>query len=395
MKHFHTYRFNEILKLILFIATLLILLVFSKENLESVKQSSAIFLQSVFPSLFPFILFTNIILNTNITNILDKVIGKSISYIFNIPKNSSIAIITGFLCGFPMGAKSVATLYGNGEINYTTAKKLLFFVNNCNPSFILSTIGLSMFYNIKIGILLLISHYIASIIMGIIYTRLNLHTIIHEKDDFLNSFNEKSGKTYVKDETFFNIIKKGISSSFITLGTILGFIIIFNLLFSVIKTYLLKLNIDNIIIATISCIFEVTKGCSDISNLNSSLDLKLILSSFGLGFSGLCIIAQIYSTISDFKFKFSDIIIPKFIQGIISAQITYILIKFTNIFNTSTLNVFNNTNSEYMYYLDKIKNAYLTSTIIIVLGLMLYLIFDNIYKKSSHKTTLLKKGGKH
>lgn len=394
MKHFHIYNFKEILKLILFIITLIVLLVFSKENLISVKQSTTIFLQSVFPSLFPFILFTNIILNTNITNILDKVLGKGISCIFNIPKNSSIAIITGFLCGFPMGAKSVATLYSNHDISYSVAKKLLFFINNCNPSFILSTIGISMFLNIKIGVVLLISHYVASIIMGIIYTRLNLHTIIHEKDDFLNRFNKKSSKTCTKNDTFFNIIKKGISNSFITLGTILGFIIIFNLLFSVIKTYLLKLNVNNIIIATISCIFEVTKGCSDIASLNSSLNLKLILSSFGLGFSGLCIVSQIYSTISDFKFKFSDIVIPKIIQGIISAFITYILIKFTNIFDTSTLSVFNNTNNEYIYYLDKIKNAYLTSTIIIILGLMLYIIFDNMHKKSSQKTTLLKKGGK-
>lgn len=395
MKYFRIYNFKEVLKLLLFIITLLILLVFSKENLESVKQSIAIFLQSVFPSLFPFILFTNIILNTNITNILDKLIGRGISYIFNIPKNSSIAIITGFLCGFPMGAKSVATLYSNCDIDYKVAKKLLFFVNNCNPSFILSTIGISMFYNIKIGVLLLISHYIASITMGIIYTRLNLSTIIHEKDDFLNSFSKKSSKTHVKNDSFFNIIKKGISNSFITLGTILGFIIIFNLLFSIIKIYLLKLNVDNVIIAFISCIFEVTKGCKDIASLNTSIDLKLILSSFGLGFSGLCIVSQIYSTISDFKFKFLDIVIPKIIQGIISAQITYILIKFTNIFNTSTLSVFNNENIEYIYYLDNIKNAYLTSTIVIILGLMLYLIFDNIYKKSSHKTTLLKKGGKH
>lgn len=394
MKHFHIYKFKEIGKLLLFLIVLIFLLVFSKDNLTSVKTSVNIFLASVLPSLFPFILFTNIILNTDITSILNKVIGKSISYIFNIPKDSSIAIITGFLCGFPMGAKSVASLYSDTVIDSTTAKKLLFFVNNCNPSFILSTIGISMFYNIQIGVLLLISHYCASIIIGIISTRLNSTSIIHEKDDFLNRFNKKSSKTTTKDDNFFNIIKKGISATFVTLGMILGFMIIFNLLFSTISNYMTKLNIDKTVIATMSCIFEVTKGCSDIASLNIALDYKLILCSFGLGFSGLCILAQIYSTISDFNFKFRDILIPKFIQGIISAFITYILIKFTNIFEVSSLSVFNNTDIEYLYYLDKIKNAYLTSTIIIILGLMLYLIFNNIHKKSSQKTTLLKKGGK-
>lgn len=394
MKHFRIYKINELVKLLLFITTLLILLVFSKENLNSVKSSTTVFLQSVFPSLFPFILFTNIILNTNITNILDKLIGKYISYIFNVPKISSIAIITGFLCGFPMGAKTVATLYTDNKIDYTTAKKLLSFTNNCNPSFILSTIGISMFFSIKVGILLLISHYSASIIIGIIYTRLNFSTIIHENTDFLNSFNKKSVKNTDKNDKFFNIIKKGITNTFISLSTIFGFIIIFNLLFSVINTYLIRLNISEEIISTISCIFEVTKGCLDIASLNLDITLKLVLASFGLGFSGLCIISQIYSVISDFNFKFSNILLPKFIQGIISGFITYILIKFTNIFNPSTLDVFNNNDMYYIDYIHKIKNAYLTSTIIIILGIMLYLIFNNIPKKSSQKTTLLKKGGK-
>lgn len=184
MKQFHIYKLKELLKLVLFIITLFILLIFSKENLDSVKSSIHLFLQSVFPSLFPFILFTNVILNTNITNLLDKLLGKSLSYLFHIPKNSSIAIITGFLCGFPMGAKSVATLFSEGKIDNVSAKKLLTFVNNCNPSFIISTIGISMFYNIKVGILLLISHYLSAMIIGITYTRLNSSVIIHEKKSF-------------------------------------------------------------------------------------------------------------------------------------------------------------------------------------------------------------------
>lgn len=393
MKFFHIYKLKDILKLLLFILTLVILLTFSKENLESVFESTTLFLQSVFPSLFPFILFTNVILNTNITDMIDKIIGKPLSFIFCIPKISSIAIITGFLCGFPMGAKSISSLYAENKIDYTTAKKLLSFVNNCNPSFVLSTIGISMFMNLKVGILLLISHYLSSIIIGICYTRLNSSLIIHENVDFLNSNIKKSDKIKTKNDNFFNIIKKGIQNTFISLGGILGFIIIFNLLFRIIRIYLIKFNVSETVIAVISAIFEVTKGCKEISMLDTDITFKIILASFALGFSGLCILAQIYSTISDFKFSFLNIVMPKFVQGIISAIVTYILITFTNIFDISTLSVFNNTNLSYSNYLTKEYLIFLSIMTTIVFFLIISLRLDN-HKKSSPKTTLLKKGGK-
>ena len=66
-----------------------------------------------------------------------------------------------------MGAKTVSKLYEDSEISKYEADKLLLFINNCNPAFILSTIGIGIFHNIYIGILLATSHYISSILIGI------------------------------------------------------------------------------------------------------------------------------------------------------------------------------------------------------------------------------------
>ncbi len=380
MNKFIICKLRDVIKIVIFLIFLSLLLIFSKNNIDSVKDSLNIFLQNVFPSLFPFILFTNIVLNTDIPEIIDKFIGKYIENIFKV-KSSSIAIIIGFLCGFPLGAKATLNLYLENKIDYNSAKKLLSFTNNCNPLFVISTIGISMFSSIKIGILFLISQYLSAIIIGIIYKT----TITNNNLKLSNTTNNKIKKD---KDNFFNNIKTSIFNTFLSLGTILGFIIIFNLLFSIIKHYLNLFNISNTIICIISSIFEITKGCLDISLLDTNIILKLVIASFSIGFSGFCILCQIYSVISNDNFKFIDILKPKLIQGIISSIITYILIKFTNFFNVDTLTIFNNQDSVYIN-----KKIYINYSLILII-FTICIFFYLKHKKSSHKTTLLKKGGK-
>ena len=62
------------------------------------------------PSLFLFILFTNIILELDIKNGLKRIFKKNYSLIY-------IAII-GMFCGYPMGAKAVSKFYDKKEISY-------------------------------------------------------------------------------------------------------------------------------------------------------------------------------------------------------------------------------------------------------------------------------------
>ena len=138
MKIYKSYKLKNILNIVIFCISLSVLLIFSKDNFENVKKSVSIFISSI----IPFIFFTEFILNTDILGTIQKTCGKFLSKFFNISEKSSPAVITGFLCGFPMGAKTVSKLYEDSEISKYEADKLLLFINNCNPAFILSTIGI-------------------------------------------------------------------------------------------------------------------------------------------------------------------------------------------------------------------------------------------------------------
>lgn len=388
MKIYKSYTLKNILNIFVFLIFLFILLIFSKDNFNSVKNSVSIFISSIIPSLFPFIFFTEFIINTDILSSIQNATGNFFAKIFGISKKGAPAIITGFLCGFPMGAKTVATLYSKDDISKKEAIKLLWFINNCNPAFILSTIGIGILYNIKFGILLAISHYLSSIIIGIFFFRKSSLDIIHEKDVKLNSLNKNS---YIKDHNFFEIIKKCIKNTFFTLSMILGFMILFNLLFSTLSKLLNLLNISDNITSILSGIFEVTCGISNVYNSSLNFDIKLLAISFLLGFSGLCIICQIYSTISEYNFSFKKLLISKFLHGILSMLITYIFIKYTNIFKFESINVYSSIDQSIReYYVSNMKLAYLFSTFLIISFLFIYYL---IRKKVAHKNIGYKKEG--
>lgn len=386
MKIYKTFKINNILKLFLFISFLLILFLFSKQNFESSQKTIKIFFYNVMPSLFPFILFTEIILNTDIIHILSNLLGNLINKIFKIDKNCTSSIIIGFLCGFPMGAKSVIHNLKENLITNEEATILLSFINNCNPIFILSTISINLFNNINIGIVLIISHVLSSIILGIIYSRYINNTIILKKHDILKMFVKKNDYNLKKEDNtdFFDIFKKSILNSFITLELILGFMLIFNILSNIITKILFSFNFSNNITYIFTALFEITNGCYNISILNIDFNLKISLISFMLGFSGFCILFQIYSVIFSYKFSLFNLFKSKLLHGIISFTITYILLKIFNVNNVietfSTLDYIINFNKLY------IKSYFLFITLIILIKFLLIILYKK-YKRKNKKSS--------
>ena len=378
--NFTIIKIKNIIKILVFCTVLTFLFTFSKYNTESIKDTILLFIYCVFPSLFPFIFFTEFVSNTKILDYISQNLGKVIVKIFQLSKNATSSIIIGFLCGFPSGAKHTINLYNQGKLSYNETKLLLSFVNNFNPIFIITTVGICMFNNIYVGILILISHYLSSILIGFINCKINHKTIIHEKSNNLNSFIQKTNLDYKKISIFFNV-KQSITNAFIILTNILGFMLLFNLISYDLRIVLEKIKIDKSIIDVVTSFFEVTKGTSNIISLtNFSFEFKFIFVSILLGFSGICIMFQIYSIIYEDNYSFINLFISKIIHGMLSGLISFIMLKFLDITNltlqTSNL-VFNNVDTyNFMEKIPSIGIYYLILSIIF----LFFIIVQNTKK---------------
>ncbi len=310
---------SKLSKFLFIIIIIFFLFFFYKSNYNVVLSVTNMFLSSILPSLYPFILFSNILVLSNTLNVFKPILKKY--------TNIAICIVIGFLCGYPMGAKTTYKYLCENKITYTQAKFLMSFINNSNPIFILSTVGICVLNNLNLALILCASHYLSAIVIALFSITHN--NIIHESKEKSNEFSKISYKVLHKN--FFDILDESIRNSFIVLGNIFAFTIIFNLIFSIVEDILIRLNASMNIIYFISGLFEVTNGIKMISlNSNLSLNAQMLIISFLLGFSGLSIIFQIYSSVYHSKISILYIIKYKLLQGMLSGVITTLLMGIIN-----------------------------------------------------------------
>ena len=101
--------------------------------------------QKMIPSLLPFMILSGIMVRMKLTDKAAMVIYPVVRPIFRVRKNVCYAMLMGFLCGFPMGARVVDDLYIRTMISKREAEYLLAFCNNIGPvyfcSFVLPLLG--------------------------------------------------------------------------------------------------------------------------------------------------------------------------------------------------------------------------------------------------------------
>ena len=286
------------------------MLINSYEIMESIRFSFSLCINNLFPSLIPFMLLSNILINYNFVNDLSDILKNIMKKVFKVNKNCSFALIMSILSGSPSNAKYLKDLYDNNLINLKDIQKCLNFCHFTNPVFILGTIGITFLNNKKLGLIILISHYISSVIIGFFNKKgINLED---------NNFNFKKTKN-----NFISILKSSINNVIDTLLLILG-IITTCIIITCIVDNIFKINNN---FKFIYGILEVTQGLKYLSLTNLNVELKTIISSFLISFGGICIHAQVFSILDNKKIRYLPYFISRVLHGIIAAILTFMFLK--------------------------------------------------------------------
>ncbi len=278
--------------------------------LFSVKDASLLFFNKVFISIFPFILLSDILIHYNYQIFIkNSFIGKFISKLFNIDYNCTTVFILSLLSSHPNNAVYIKNMIDNNLIDNKSISNLLTYTYFPSISFVIGTIGIILFNNIKIGIFLYIGCLINNISIGL-YLRKNNNIFINNSINIENKNN------------FFNMLKNSITKSINTLYTILGNIIIFTIIINIFNHYI---NINDTLQILISGILELTNGIINTSNLNIDLNNKIFIISFLLNFSGLSVLFQSFSILSEFKINIKKILIIKLIFSLLTSATLHIV----------------------------------------------------------------------
>lgn len=285
---------KNIIRNILIIIILVLLFIKRPYVIKSIINGINLWQNCILPSIFPIMLISDFILNTNLINIISNTIGPIFSKIFRINKCSSYAILMSIISGCPTNAKYIKDLLNMHIIDNNEAIKILSMSLFYNPLLILTITNFLEFYD---QVYLIICNLISNLIIGVFNRNIKCNI---------------TNNILVSKE--FNLVNS-ISNAIDVLLLILGAIITFAALNS-----LLPINHP-----ILSGSLEITNGINSINNLDIIYKYKLIFTGILMGFGGFSILTQIKSIFKDTKLDYSIYYKSRIIH--ITLMITFCYLK--------------------------------------------------------------------
>lgn len=297
---------------------MVMLIIFPEKYILSVANGLNLYALNVLPALFPFIFFSKLLGELNFGYDLGKLMNKPIKKLYNVPGISGYVLVMAMLSGYPVGAKVLSDLYEKNYITTSEAKTISAFTSCSGPLFIVGTVGIIMLNNKLGGFIILISHYLGTLINGLIYRK---KSKIRESSTVLLPPLIDSNK----------LLSESITNSIISVAIVGGYIALFNLILDIITDFsiiaffakLFSFSLDyNLGTGFFSSIIEITKGCLIMSKSGISIKIIVPLCTFAITFGGISVTLQSLTFLSKCKIKPAFYLLSKFTQAIISTVIS-------------------------------------------------------------------------
>lgn len=226
-------------------------------------------LNEVVPSVFPMLVITYFFLGTGFSKSLKKFIGKFTAPLFGLSGNTAEIILTGLLGGYNTAIKSAVKKLSSDEISTEEAKRLSLFFTCPGVSFCICICGLSVYSDIKAGIILLSANILSCLITASLYNIFRKNKI---SDTVVN-------KSYNISSAFVDAVA---SSATAVMG-IISWICVFSVIIAALNIYIPFHSINTILSLT----GEISSAIIFAKN-----NFSLGITAFCLSFGGLCIFFQ-------------------------------------------------------------------------------------------------------
>lgn len=157
------------------LAAAVLLMCFPQAVQTGVRRGLALTAQLLVPSLFPFLCLSGFLIRSGIAAACGRRLSPLMRRTFGFSGSAAAAMIISMLGGYPAGGAAVSQLIAQGEIDRDEGKRLLCCCVNAGPAFIIGGVGVGMLGSVKAGLLLLLAHLTASLIVAFT-CKTNRHT---------------------------------------------------------------------------------------------------------------------------------------------------------------------------------------------------------------------------
>lgn len=287
------------------------LLCFPTEALQGASTGLLLWFQTILPTLLPTMILSDYLLRIGADRYVTRLTAGPLSRIFGLSKDGCYSAFVGLLSGYPMGAKTAASLLQANRISYREADYLLSFANQPSSMFLIGYLCLGLFADFDGNYFifpLLLGVYGSAFLISILYR------MSHSMEKSCHTTIAPSTHNKSADPTPLSLLESSMMTSFEVMVKIGGYM----MLFSIAEAYLQKLPmLPTWAKSLLMGIIEMTTGSRHMA-AGIELPWSLALCGAVTAFGGLSGLAQTAHVLQGSGLSVGRYVLWKSLQGILA-----------------------------------------------------------------------------
>ena len=269
----------------------------------------------VLPTLLPYMILINVLICTPALHWICRITSTFLCPLLGTSYYGTFAVLTGFLCGYPMGAKTTSDLLNVNKISRSEASYLLSFCNNTSPAFILSYIVAQNMKERNLCIPFFLILTFTPLMLSFIFR------LFYRLPESSCSFPQVTPGSFSNpSESISNsFLDRCILNAFESVTKVGGYMMMFSVLIQLLASVLPNTIFSLLLYSSL----EISTGIRLLFSSALYTTEKIILCAFLTSFGGWCCIAQTYSMISGSQLP----ILPYIAEKLVTALVTSLLIS--------------------------------------------------------------------
>lgn len=269
----------------------------------------------VLPTLLPYMILINVLICTPALHWICRITSTFLCPLLGTSYYGTFAVLTGFLCGYPMGAKTTSDLLNVNKISRSEASYLLSFCNNTSPAFILSYVVAQNMKERNLCIPFFLILTFTPLMLSFIFR------LFYRLPESSCSFPQVTPGSFSNPSESISdsFLDRCILNAFESVTKVGGYMMMFSVLIQLLASVLPNTTFSLLLYSSL----EISTGIRLLFSSALYTTEKIILCAFLTSFGGWCCTAQTYSMISSSQLP----ILPYITAKLVTALVTSLLIS--------------------------------------------------------------------
>ena len=293
----------------------LCMLSFPQTVFSGASYGLLLWFRHVLPTLLPYMVLINILIRTPALHWICRITSTFLCPLLGTSYYGTFAVLTGFLCGYPMGAKTTSDLLNVNKISRSEASYLLSFCNNTSPAFILSYVVAQNMKERNLCIPFFLILTFTPLMLSFIFR------LFYRLPESSCSFPQVTPGSFSNPSESISdsFLDRCILNAFESVTKVGGYMMMFSVLIQLLASVLPNTIFSLLLYSSL----EISTGIRLLFSSALYTTEKIILCAFLTSFGGWCCIAQTYSMISSSQLP----ILPYITAKLVTALVTSLLIS--------------------------------------------------------------------